>query len=184
MFSSEKYNLNISPRYRFSQKLSVTYSLNLGPQNNNLGFAAISGDEVIFGKRDIKSVENLLSVKFSFNDKMNLNTRVRHYWSKVDNKEFFTLLDNGRLQKNTTFTDNVNQNYNAFNVDAVFTWQFAPGSFLNLVWKDAAYDFNRAVADGYFKNFNHTMKAEDNNNISVKVIYFLDYLSLKKHKKS
>jgi hypothetical protein len=114
---------------------------------------------------------------------MSLNTRVRHYWSKVDYKEFFTLLADGGLEKNSTFNQDVNQNYNAFNVDAVFTWEFAPGSFINVVWKNAAYDFNRVVSDGYFKNFNNTMKADDNNNLSVKVIYFLDYLELKKKMK-
>ena len=179
LFNSERYNFNFGPRYRFSDKFSISYNLNLSPQNNNTGFAAISGDDVIFGKRDIKSVENILSLKYSFNANMNINTRIRHYWSKVDYKEFFTLLDNGRLQKNTTFNQDVNQNYNAFNIDAVFTWQFAPGSFINLVWKDAAYDFNRIVSDGYFKNFNNTMKADENNNISFKIIYFLDYLQFK-----
>ncbi len=179
-FSSEYYSINISPRYRFSKKLSVNYSLTLAPQNNNVGFADFSGNDVIFGKRDIQSVENLMNIKFSFNDKMNINTRIRHYWSKVDNKEFFTLMENGDLQHNGSYTGNVNQNYNAFNVDAVFTWQFAPGSFLNFVWKDAAYDFNRVVNEGYFKNFNNTMKADDNNNISIKVIYFLDYLTMRK----
>jgi hypothetical protein len=114
---------------------------------------------------------------------MNINTRIRHYWSEVDYQAFFTLLENGGLENNTTFNRNVNQNYNAFTIDAVFTWQFAPGSFINLVWKNAAYDFNRVIDNSYFKNFNKTMQADDNNNISFKVIYFLDYLQLKNLKK-
>ncbi|HET9434624.1 MAG TPA: DUF5916 domain-containing protein, partial [Chitinophagaceae bacterium] len=32
------------------------------------------------------------------------------------------------------------------------------------------------------KNFGNTMEADQNNNISLKVIYFLDYLQLKKKK--
>jgi hypothetical protein len=92
-------------------------------------------------------------------------------------------MDDGSLQKNTTFNRNVNQNYNIFNIDAVFTWEFAPGSFVNLVWKNAADNFNRVVDEGYFKNFNNTMKADDNNNLSLKVIYFLDYLQLRRKKK-
>ena len=65
----------------------------------------------------------------------------------------------------------------------VYTWQFAPGSFLNVVWKNAASSGNQDVAGDYFKNVRHTMQADDNNNLSLKVIYFLDYLQLKKHKK-
>lgn len=184
LFNSERYNFNMNNRYRFNNKLTVSHRLNVAPQNNNTGFAAISGNDVIMGKRDIKSVENILNFKYSFNAKMNINTRIRHYWSKVNYKEFFTLQQDGSLQKNNSFNQNVNQNYNAFNIDAVFTWQYAPGSFINLVWKNAAYDFNRIVNNGYFKNFNNTMEADDNNNLSLKVIYFLDYLQLKKKKKS
>lgn len=183
LFGSTRFDFNLNNRYRFNNKLSINHRLNYGPQKDNVGFAAISGNDVIFGRRNVQSVENILSFKYSFNDKMNINTRVRHYWSKVHYKEFFTLQHDGGLMKNNSYNQDVNQNYNAFNIDAVFTWQYAPGSFINLVWKNAAYDFNRIVDHGYFKNFNKTMEADDNNNLSLKVIYFLDYLQIKKWKK-
>ena len=65
----------------------------------------------------------------------------------------------------------------------VYTWQIAPGSFVNVVWKNAVTDFRQITVDSYFKNLNNTMKIEDNNNISFKIIYFLDYLQLKNFKK-
>ena len=79
-------------------------------------------------------------------------------------------------------------------MDLVYTWQFAPGSFINIVWKNSAQEFRNfftegpgeygsIVKDGYGKNFSNTMKADDNNNLSLKVIYFLDYLQIKNHKK-
>ncbi|NOT50312.1 MAG: carbohydrate binding family 9 domain-containing protein [Chitinophagaceae bacterium] len=184
LFNSERYNFNLSNRYRFSDKFSMSHRINLQPQNNNTGFAGFDPvtDEPVMGKRDIKNVENVLNLKYSFNAMMNINIRVRHYWIKVDYDKFYTLKMDKQLVENTTFNQNVDQNYNAFNVDAVFTWQYAPGSFINLVWKNAAQDFNRVVSDGYFKNFDNTMKADDNNNLSLKVIYFLDYLQLKKKK--
>jgi hypothetical protein len=113
---------------------------------------------------------------------MGLTTRIRHYWSKVDYKEFFTLLVDGDLAKNPLFIQNKNQNVNFFNVDMVYTWQFAPGSFFNIVWKNAVFDFQDVVERNYFKNLGNTMEADQNNNISLKVIYFLDYLQLKKKK--
>lgn len=183
LFNSKRYSFNFSNRYRFNNRFTMNHTLNLTPQKDNVGFADVSGNDVIFGRRDISGVENILNLKYSFSDKMNINTRVRHYWSKVRYKEFFTLQQDGGLAKNTVYNGDVNQNYNAFNVDMVFTWQYAPGSFINIVWKNAAYDFNRVVNDGYFKNFQNTMKADDNNNLSLKVIYFLDYLQLKKGKK-
>jgi Domain of unknown function (DUF5916) len=38
------------------------------------------------------------------------------------------------------------------------------------------------VERSYFKNFGNTIEANQNNNLSLKVIYFLDYLQLKKKK--
>jgi len=184
MFNSELYNFEFSVRYRFNNKLTVSHETDISPQNNNTGFADIIGSDIIFGKRDIQTVENSLNIKYSFNDKMNINTRVRHYWSNVNYQEFFTLLADGTLQKNTVYSGNPNKNINFFNVDMVYTWQFAPGSFINIVWKNAAVDFNQMINNGYFKNFSKTMKTDDNNNLSLKVIYFLDYLQLKKKKKT
>ncbi|MES1215942.1 MAG: DUF5916 domain-containing protein [Bacteroidota bacterium] len=189
MFESKRYAFFSNQRYRFNNKFSISYGLNMEPQTNNVGFASfdppnqpLTGD-IIFGRRNRNTIENILSFKYNFNDKMGLNTRVRHYWSKVDYKEFFTLLQSGELEKNTTFNQNVNQNVNFFNVDMTYTWQFAPGSFINVVWKNSVVDFKDQIEKNYIKNFNKTMEADQNNNISFKIIYFLDALQLKKKKK-
>jgi hypothetical protein len=183
LFKSKRYSVSLGNRYRFNNRFSINHNVTVSPQTDNVGFASVTGNDVIFGRRDVASVENIMNLKYSFSDKMSINTRIRHYWSKVDYKEFFTLQPDGGLQKNNSFNQDVNQNYNAFNIDAVFTWQYAPGSFINIVWKNAAYNFNRVVEDGYFKNFSKTLDTEDNNNLSLKVIYFLDYLQIKKWKK-
>jgi hypothetical protein len=78
------------------------------------------------------------------------------------------------------FTGNADRNVNFFNIDMVYTWQFAPGSFLNLVWKNAITDYGTEVVEGYLKNFGNVLSADQNNNISLKVIYFLDYLQIRK----
>lgn len=185
LFNSERYNFNLNNRYRFSNKFSVSHSLNLAPQNNNTGFAALSGPtDVIMGVRDIKTVDNSLSIKYSFNAKMSINTTVRHYWSQVKYERFHLLLADGTLGT-TSFNDNVDQNYNVFNVDAVYTWQFAPGSFITVVWKNSLPDgdFTRLTNQDYVKNFSNILDLPHANNLSVKVIYFLDYLQLKGKKK-
>jgi hypothetical protein len=183
MFKSKRYQIDFNQRYRFSDKFSVNHRINLEPQKNNPGFADFdNAGNIIFGRRNRNTIENTLELKYNFNSMMGLNTRVRHYWSKVDYKEFFTLLTDGTLAKNTSFIQNVDQNVNFFNVDMVYTWQFAPGSFLNVVWKNAVFDFQDIVEKNYFKNFSRTMEADQNNNISLKVIYFLYYLQLKKKK--
>ncbi len=116
---------------------------------------------------------------------MGINLRVRHYVSSVANKEFFSLQQqNGKLLSNPAFSENVDRNVNYFNVDMVYTWQFGPGSFLNIVWKDAGFTYHEFVEKSYFKNFSNTVDSDQNNNISIKVIYFLDYLDIKKWKRA
>ncbi len=170
----------VGQTFRFNSKFSVSHRLAYFPRFNNIGFTTIAGDDVIFAKRKVNTVENVLNVKYSFTNMMWITYRMRHYVSTVDNREYFTLQQNGKLLPNATFAGNVNQNANFFNIDMVYTWQFAPGSFLNVVWKNSIYTFNRVIERDYFKNFGNTLDADQNNNLSLKVIYFLDYLDMKK----
>ena len=61
----------------------------------------------------------------------------------------------------------------------VYNWQFAQGSFLTIAWKDIAEDFNRMKETKYGINLDHTLKTPQFNSISVRVIYFIDYLTMK-----
>ena len=186
-FNGTKLQLNMAHRYRFNDKFSVRYAIYMEPQKENVGFAGFLGNDIIFGKRNISTIENSFTIKYNFNKKMGLTTDIRHYWSKVNYRDpaqnFFTLLQDGTLQHTTAFTDNVNQNYNAFNIDAVFKWEFAPGSFINLVWKNANSNFDRTTHQDYFKNLGNTLDQAHGNNLSFRILYFLDYLQLKNHKK-
>ena len=147
-----------------------------------MGYAWSDPSEIIFGRRKVNTFENILGAKYNFNNMMGITLRVRHYYSSVYNKEFFTLQQDGLLKPNSSFNQNVDQNANFFNVDMVYTWQFAPGSFINIVWKNAVFNYTDIVEESYIKNLGNTIEADQNNNISLKVIYFLDYLQLKKKK--
>ena len=61
----------------------------------------------------------------------------------------------------------------------LYTWEFARGSFINIAWKDLAETFNSQFEKNYVKNFSKTTSGPQTNSFSVRVIYFLDYLSLK-----
>ncbi len=125
-------------------------------------------------------MDNTLSLKYNLSTKMGFTFRARHYASVVKNNAFYTLKSDGTLDPNDKIATNLDRNVNFFNIDMVYTWQFAPGSFMNVVWKNAtAYNSDNAHVN-YFENLNHTLESDQNNNFSVKVIYFLDYLQLKK----
>jgi hypothetical protein len=180
IFHNKYYGLELGNNYRFTDKFSISHELNLNPSINEAGFADISGNTIIFSRRDRSTVENILNSKYNFNKRHGITFRMRHYWSQVEAKEFFTLQQDGSLAKNVSYNGNTNQNLNIFNIDMVYTWEFAPGSFLNIVWKNSVYSGDKRINESYFKNLDHTVSSPQNNNISLKVIYYLDALSFKK----
>jgi hypothetical protein len=173
-------NLMTVHAYRFNNKLSVSQNIAFMPSYNDMGYTYVDGSaDINFAKRDVNTIEHTVSAKYNFTNKMGITCRIRHYVSSVKNKEFFLLQHDGNLLANTGFHPNANQNVNYFNVDMVYTCEFAPGSFLNIVWKDASQNFTNEVQKGYFKNLTNVVSENSNNNFSLKIIYFLDYLKLK-----
>ncbi len=189
VFNRKNLNYNLYGKIRFSSKFSVDGSVDINSSKNQSGWAANIGtnqDTIIFSRRDVISVENVLNIKYNFTNRMGLTLRTRHYWSKVTPLQFYQLDMYGKLQAPTNpFTQNVKQNYNYLSVDMVYNWQFAQGSFFSIVWKDIGESFNRQFEKNYVKNLGNTIEGNQFNSLSVRVIYFLDYLTLKnKRKKS
>lgn len=188
------YWVGFSPRYRVSDQLSINYSINLNRQFSSVGFAEHVIDEnsevnqIIFGERDIDVLSNVLGMNFTINNKMGFNFRLRHYWNKVNYFNYFNLQNDGDVEDIAyTAKENINDpyekhdtNYNAFNIDAVYSWQIAPGSFINVVWKDAVQDINQQVDLDFSKNLKNVLSAEHQQNLSVRLIYFLDYTQVKR----
>ena len=186
---SPKYNstateISVSNQFRFNDKLSIGLSSYNEIARNNVGFAYINkaSDSIFFGLRNRYTSENILNVKYNFNIKMGLTFRARHYWSKVNYKQFYNLQSDGYLKDATVGSTDPNNNANFFNIDMVYTWQFAPGSFVNIGWKNSAEQFDKNVTARYYTNLHRTITNPQLNNFSVKVIYFLDYLALKSKK--
>ncbi len=191
-FNRTLYEAGLFGKIRFSSKFSIDHQLSIFGTNNQAGFAAIDNGIIYFSRRDLITVENVFTAKYNFTNRMGLTMRTRHYWSKVNPRQLFELDNNGELQTpSIDFTGNVKQNYNFLSVDMVYTWQFAQGSFINVVWKSINENFYRDFRHDYFDNIGKTMNGNGYNNLtqfnsfSIKVIYFLDYLTVKnsaKHK--
>ncbi len=111
---------------------------------------------------------------------MSLSLNARHYWITGEYVKYYTLLDNGLLAENTTYTINNDFSYNAFNIDAVFSWQFSPGSVFSIVYKNAIEKEEVIIPKSYSDNFSNTFQSPQTNSISLKVLYYLDYQNLKK----
>ena len=183
VFKRKNLTYNLFGKIRFSSKFSVDNSVYISSSKDQSGWAANIGanrDTIIFSRRNVNSVENVMNIKYNFTNRMGLTVRARHYWSKVRPVQFYELDTYGKLQTPTNpFTQNVNQNYNYLSVDMVFNWQFAQGSFFSVVWKDIGESFNREFEKNYVKNLGNTIDGKQFNSLSVRVIYFLDYLTVK-----
>jgi len=187
VWNQQDYWTGGNVRYRFSDRLSLNHNLEYTHVQEERGYATQLFSEtgelesVIFGKRDRRTTTNTLSGSYSFNEFMGMTLRLRHYWSKVFYNKFYDLHPDGDLFPtdytgiNDDGTARHDQNFNAFSIDLVYRWQVAPGSFLDVVWKNNIYTSDPDVTPSFFDNLGNTLRAPQLNSFSVKFIYFLDY---------
>ena len=172
-----KYNFRIAPRLRFNDHLFLTYVYSYQSHFNDIGFAYDFEDEnnlmPLFGKRDVVSHTNVLTLKYALNAFAVVNTRVRHYWGYTVFNEYYSLAENGEMLP--TASTGSNQNFNTFTVDMVFTWIFTPGSELSLVWKNSITDFGNTIEPSLSEDILYTLGLPPNNSYSLKLIWFVDY---------
>jgi hypothetical protein len=67
-----------------------------------------------------------------------------------------------------------------FNIDLVYSWQFAPGSFMTLVYKNAIETNSGKITNNLWNDLKTTLHGPQTNSVSLKLIYYLDYLYLRK----
>ena len=185
-YGADRSDLNafLNLRYRVSDRLSLSTSAWRQESANDVGYVnrrTVDGKtDVLMGKRDVSSVETSLSAKYSFNANMTLNLRLRHYWSGVRYNSFHELATDGSLAA-TDYAENHDQDFDAFNVDLIYRWRFAPGSDLFFVYKTNATDFDPRRAENYGQSFRDLWGDTPRSaSVSLKVVYWLDYASIVK----
>lgn len=174
--------IDFAPRFRFSNRFLLVYDFNIDRQNNVGYIQNGTGDTIYFGKRKINTITNTLQLDYIFTNCASLSLNVRHYWSVVNYYKNYDLQQNGSLVADNTYNVNNNINYNAFTIDLSYTWQFAPGSELSLVWKNSIYPTSDAVVNRTFvDNFRYTINSPQSNSISLMILFYIDFLNIQKH---
>jgi len=170
---------------RIGQHFEFNYSFSLNNTINGVGYVDKNSaeDTITFAKRNVYTITNVLSASYVMNNKVGLTIRLRHYWSGVDIKNYYLLQPDGTLKDYPTYPEDKNENYNAFTIDMLLRWEFSPGSELSLAWKNSAYADNNIFVDNYWQNL-HDSWLNQANSISLKILYYIDYNSLKKRKKT
>ena len=185
----------IAPRIRVNDRLMIRYVWKIIDRRNERGWAFLDtledGTNVsIFGKRRNREYTQVLNVNYIFTNRMSLSTRVRHAWSQVRYDDLYPLLESGVISE-TPYTangnaDRENLNFNAWSIDMVYRWNFAPGSELNIVWKNQLFQESRlgdfeaySLPVSYGENFNQMIESGFFNSLSIRLISFIDYSRFK-----
>jgi hypothetical protein len=177
-------------RYRFSDKFQLSTSMditqdkgNWGATFDSIGRIMLNADRSpVISRRNVKTNTAIVSGQYNFTSRMNINFRMRHYWSYLYNTNFYNLKPDG-YWRDTAFLNKLNLNFNSFNLDMFFTWDFLLGSRLTIAWKNALggnVGVDPYSNTSYFKNFGKSVNNPHSNEITVKIVYFLDYLKLKR----
>lgn len=178
------YGYYVIPRYRISDRWSVSLSYYYDLYTNEQGFVAFSDDsqaKPVFGQRDVVTIVNTLNTRYLFKNDMSLSLVARHYWSEGEYSRFYSLRDDGGLTEQN-WSGNANFNSNYITADLVYNWQFAPGSFFLVTYKNQILRDDSETGNNYFRNLSGSIDDAQQNSLSLKILYYLDYQHLHRKK--
>lgn len=177
-----RHSGELSINVRAGHHFQMNYDINFSNTNNDRGYVDNNSnkDSIYFAKRNVRTWENILSVSYAINNNTSLKIRARHYWSGAQNKQFYLLQTDGQLNSNLAYTHD-DENFNAFTIDMIFRWIFAPGSEMTIAWKNSAYADQNDFINSYWNNLKNTWTNETNS-LSLKMLYYIDYNNLKRKK--
>lgn len=175
-YQQKEYGIEITPRFRVNDKFNYSIGVEHRKRINDIGYITDNGpDSVYFGKRDSPTWIATINANYIFSNTISLGFDLRHYWSRViyDGSYYF-LNEDGTLSLLENDLGEEDINYNAFTIDMVFKWNFAPGSWITAVWKNIV-DAEGNLTNNYFDNVDYMFKENQVNSFSIKVLYYLDY---------
>jgi hypothetical protein len=200
LYNSTEKSFRLSPRFRVNDKLFLKYVFSTEETKNNFGYHQFLQNKLdsdlditVFGIRDLKFITNVLESQFVINNKMSFNIKFRHHWQTVNNRSFHEIDDEGfKLDEELSYNPDeysnqdgysndiyTNTNFNAWNIDLNFNYWFAPGSELSIVWKNSILSNGDKLETYFVDNLNSLLENPQENSISLKLRYYLDYQSLR-----
>jgi len=178
-WNKERLAIKFSPRYRVNDKLVVEIGVKDIIIDNDVGWVDnISGD-IIMGIRDVNNLTTTLSSSYTFNNKMSLNLRFRHFWANIEYSDYKKLAMDGSLE-DVTYTANHDITFNSWNVDFSYSWWFAPGSEISILYRNSLLSSHNGSTLDYFDNINNMFENPIQNMLSIKLSYYIDYNSISK----
>ena len=179
------YSIDIEPTIRFNDKFRMSYDLSYHNNKGTRGFVDNIGDDIIFGERNVVSIENSLSGAYNFNPFHALSLTFRNFWSTVTyDNVLFTLEEDGSLSTDDGYTvnsvDNPNINFNTWNLDFRYSWEFAPGSKLSALYRNSLFNQDTASKDNFTDSLGTLFDQSIQHTFSLRLQYFIDYNDAKR----
>ena len=184
----------VDPTIRISDKFSLSYSYQYNRGNGGRGYVTTTdNDDIIFGERLQKTIENSVSGTYNFNSFHGLSLTFRNYWSSVDyDYDLFSLENDGSAINTTGYNlDNIgtflsdnpnfnpNVNFNTWNLDFRYSWQFAPGSQLTALYRNSLFNSNTMSKENFFDSVNTLFDQPIEHIFSLRMVYYIDYNNIK-----
>ena len=179
MFRIDGYNTDVGIRYRFNNQFKISYSFSRYYDPFNFGYTRTDENGIVYGGRKLITYENRLTLNYIIKTNMQLNLVARHYWNTGEYRKYFLLQDDGNYTEHQS-AYNSNFSYNALNIDLTYTYIFSPGSSFIINVKKAIESDAEFTNYNYKNNFRTTTQAPKNTSVSIKFLYYLDWLVIKK----
>lgn len=183
------WTARITPRWRVQENFLIIPMIHIDYQYNSYGYVRDSVNvnqyrDIIFGKRDVQNITSSVTADYIFSPNTSLAFRLRHYWLNVDYHDYYDLERDGGLRSND-YNGREDFAVNTFNIDMVFRWNFAPGSEILLVWKNAIYkqQYDEKLSVNYFRNLESVFESPAANSLNIKLLYYLDWQHIRALKK-
>tara|TARA_B100000953_G_scaffold261389_1_gene227196 strand:- start:6243 stop:6746 length:504 start_codon:yes stop_codon:yes gene_type:complete len=162
----------------------MVYEFDYGLQKERPSFVNKVNNNIIFGIRDQKTVENSIRANYNFNTKQGLSLSARQFWSTASfgDNSFQKLIAEGELEPTSydtnTFRD-PDANFNIWNLDLSYRWQFAPGSEAVLLYRNSIFNEDKLSELKYSDSLDNLFSKPARHNLSLRVVYFIDYNNLR-----
>lgn len=177
--------INVSTLYRFSEQFSLSLKSNHLQVTDDVGFLQSINDDIYFGRRDIRTVENNIDFNYFFDSKKWINLKLRNYWSRAKYDHIlFSLNENGeRTPSDFSLLDfDPDTNFNIWNLDINFEWWFAPGSNLVLLYRNQLFSRDNTTELDYFGSLDNLFDQTTQHQFSLRINYLIDFNRIRKKK--
>jgi hypothetical protein len=171
----QETTFQLKPRLRLGDHFFALPIFKIVDAKNDYGYVPDADpNNIHFGRRNTLTFTNSIDAQFVFTPKSSVTLVLRHTYTDVDYKDFYLLEHDGNLTP-ASLTGVNDLNFNAFNIDLKYSWWFAPGSELVILYRQAVASADNTVGQSYYQNLDGTFDSPVQNNVSVRFTYFLDY---------